>query len=270
MARNPTSSNNDPKKTADDFAPSREDEVLMREIDEAVRQDDAAEFVRKYGLAIGGAILVGLGGLGGYLWWDGQNEERYEASSEALVSALDSVQAGDFEGANEKTAPLLEGDDVEAGAKASAQFLQAAAALEQDDKEAATAMYKQLADDPDAPKVLRDFARIREVATGFDDMEPAAAIARLEDLAVPGNAFFGSAAELTAIAHLEAGDRDKAAELFAEISRDEELPETLRQRARQMAGLYGVDAVDDVEKLLREEGALPADGDSAATTVAPQ
>ena len=85
-------------------------------------------------------------------------------------------------------------------------------------------------------------------------------IAKLAPLAVPGNAFFASAGELTAIAHLEAGNRAEAGTLFGELAQDESLPETLRSRARQMAGLLGVDAIEDVEQLLEDEGVVSADG----------
>ena len=44
------------------------------------------------------------------------------------------------------------------------------------------------------------------------------------------------------------------------MARDESLPETLRSRSRQMAGLLGVDAIDDVEQLLADEGVVPVGG----------
>ena len=93
-----------------------------------------------------------------------------------------------------------------------------------------------------------DLARVREVSVNFDTMKPADVIAQLKDLATPGNPFFGSAGELVAMAHLEAGNRAEAGKLFAAMSKDEALPETLRSRARQMAGLLGVDAIDDVAR----------------------
>lgn len=267
MALNPT----DPKNTDREKQPtpetSAEDEVLMREIDDAVRKDDAEQFAKRYGVAIVGTLVVGLLAFGGYLFWDGQTESALEAESEALVSALDSTQAQDFDTATEKVAPLLESETP--GARTSARLLQAGAALEADKIDEAVALFKQVADDPDAPPALRDLARIREVATNFDDREPAEIIERLKDLAVPGNAFFGSAGELTAIAHLEAGNREQAGILFGEIAKDESVPETLRSRARQMAGLLGVDAIEDVEQLLENQGvgASSDQGAGAATGV---
>lgn len=259
MALTPTGpKNTDPNKKPDEDTMAPEDEILMREIDEAVRQDDTAEFFRKYGLALGGGLALLLAAFGGYLIWDSYNEARLEEQSELLVRALDQSQAGDVAAASETAEALL--DSGEPGPRTSARFLQAAAALEQGDTAKAVEMYALIAADEDAPPALRNLARIREVATNFDDREPTDVIAKLKDLAVPGNAFFGSAGELVAIAHLEAGDRAQAGALFAAMAKDEQVPESLRTRARQMAGLLGVDAIEDVDKLLEEEGIDPEAG----------
>ena len=86
-------------------------------------------------------------------------------------------------------------------------------------------------------------------------------------IAKPGSAYFGSAAGLVAMAHVEAGNRAEAGKMFAAIAKDEDQPETLRSRARQMAGLMGVDAVVDVKKLLKDQGITSEeDGASAAGT----
>lgn len=260
MARTPTQTPDD--NTPDPAAPSTEDELLMREIDEAVRQDDAAEFFKKYGVALGGGLTLLLAGMFGWWYWDSTTEAALEEQSETIIGALDSVDAQDFEGASEKVAPLVE--DGSPGARTVARFLQAASALEADDTGRAVELYAAIAADAEAPQAMRDLASIREVATNFDDREPANVIEKLSDLAVPGNPFFGSAGELVAIAHLEAGNRDQAGTLFAEIAKDETLPETLRTRARQMAGLLGVDAIEDVEELLESQTGVGAGEGPAA------
>ena len=76
------------------------------------------------------------------------------------------------------------------------------------------------------------------------------------------------AGELVAMAHLEGGNRAEAGKLFAAIAKDEELPDTLRSRARQMAGLMGVDAVVDVDKLLRDQGVVASGGDAGSDAAA--
>jgi hypothetical protein len=258
MARTPTPS-------APAIAP--EDEVLIREIDEAVREDAVLEFLRLHGIKVLAVILVALAALGGWLIWDNYAENAREEQSETLISGLDYAEQGDFPSAGKTVDPLVIGDDASPAARAAARMLQAGAAIELGQADKAAGLFKEVAADADAPPALRDLARIREVSIDFDRMKPADVIAKLGSLARPGNPYFGSAGELAAMAHLEAGNNAEAGRLFAAIAKDETLPETLRSRARQMAGLLGVDAVVDVGKLLKDQGvdlAAEAGGGTAA------
>jgi hypothetical protein len=257
MARTPTT----PDGTADT---SHEDDILIREIDEAVREDAVLDFLRNHGVKLFGAIMLAVAALGGYLVWSNYRDGELEKQSETLIGALDYADQRDFVTASEKVAPLL-GDGSSAGARTAARFVQASAALEQGDPAKATGLFKAIAADADAPPALRDLARLRDVSINFDTMKPADVIAQLGDLAKPGHAYFGSAGELAAMAHLEAGNRAEAGRLFAAIAKDEDLPDTLRSRSRQMAGLMGVDAVVDVEKLLKDEGVATSEGVGAAS-----
>lgn len=260
MARTPTTTTPAPGN------PSQEDEVLIREIDEAVREDALFQFMRDHGLKVLGVIALGLAGLGGYLVWDHYAEQNLEKQSETLVAALDAAGAGDFKGASAKAA-LLDADGSSAGARAAARFMQAGAALEQGDTAKATGLYRAIANDMETPPALRDLAKIRGVSLNYDRMKPADVIAQLSPIAAPGSAYFGSAGELVAMAHVEAGNRAEAGKIFAAIAKDEDQPETLRSRARQMAGLMGVDAVVDVKKLLKDQG-ITSEGDGSSTAAA--
>jgi len=259
MARTPTLPPSAPEASA-------EDEVLIREIDEAVREDAVLDFLRNHGVKLLGGITVLIAGLGGYLLWVSNREGALEAQSETLIAALDYADQRDFKTASEKAAPLI-ADASSPGARAAARFVQAGAALEQGETAKATELFQAIANDADALPALRDLARVREVSTNFDTMKPADVIARLGDLAKPGNPWFGSAGELVAMAHLESGNRAEAGKLFAEIAKDEEQAETLRSRSRQMAGLLGVDAIVDVEQLMKDEGAAVS-GENGPAAVA--
>ena len=267
MARTPTT----PNGSGPNPSINPEEEVLIREIDEAVREDALFTFMRDHGVKVLAVILAGLAALGGWLVWDHFAEQKLEEQSEALISALDYAQQRDFKTASEKVTPLL-GDDATPGARAAARFIQASAALAEGKAQAASGLYKQVANDADAPPALRDLAKIRDVSLNFDAMKPADVIAQLGPLAKPGNPYFGSAGELVAMAHVEAGNRAEAGKVFADIAKQEDLPETLRSRARQMAGLMGVDAVVDVDKLLKDQGidrsGEAADGQAAGTPAA--
>ncbi len=254
MASNPpVTPNSDSKDTG---KPSSEDEVLMREIDEAVRSDELGDFMNRYGKPLLGVLVAGLLGFGGYLFWDSRQEAAMEQSSEDLVAAIDQVKAGNLDSADKAAAALADSDNV--GAASAASMLRAGIAMEQDKAKEAAALFAQVADDAKAPPALRDLAKVREMTATFDERKPAEVIAALKDLAVPGNPYFGSAGELTAMAHLEAGDEAKAGAMFADIAKSEDVPESLRQRARQMAGMLGVDAIEDVDKLLEEQGIATA------------
>lgn len=245
MALNPTNTPSTAKVAA-------EDDVLIREIDDAVRQDDALAFIQQYGVAILAGLGVLIAGLAAYMWYDSSREGALERQSEALITALDYADQRDFKTASERAAPLLA--DGTPGARTAARFLQAGAALEQGETAKATELYAAIMSDGQAPAALRDLALIRKVSIQFDTMKPADVIAQLKDLAVPTHPFFGSAGELVAMAHLENGNRAEAGKLFAAIATNDAQPETLRSRARQMAGLLGVDAIVDVNKLLEDEG----------------
>ena len=94
-------------------------------------------------------------------------------------------------------------------------------------------------------------------------MKPEEVIARLKPLAVPGNAFYGSAGELVGMAYLEQGKPQEAGALFAKIGQDKNVPKSLRSRMRQLAGGLGFEAGLD-EPELESEG----DDEAAASSSA--
>jgi hypothetical protein len=236
-----------------------EQDVLLREVDEAVRKDEMSGAVRKYGVAAGLAAVVGLAAFGGYLFWQDHREGQRGEQSELLVTALDKLDAGQVRRADEELAPLAEG---EGGLATVARLTRAAIALQDGKPSEATALYDAVATDTSAPQPYRDLATVRSVAAQFDALPPQQVIDRLKPLAVPGAAWFGSAGELVAMAYIKQGKRDLAGPLLAEISKDETVPQSLRSRTRQLAGLLGFDAITDVEATLGEA--------RQATSAAPQ
>ena len=256
MALIPGSGKNPEEKKA------AQDEVLLREIDDAVREDQYREFAQKYGRPLLVVVIGGLIAFGGYLFWDSRQEAALEADSERLVAALDQAEAGNVDSANETVAALA--GESEGGVRAAALLMQASIALNQGRTADAVGIYARVAADEDTPPVLRDLASIREMSASFDTRDPDEVIARLEPLAVPGNPWFGSAGELVAMAYSEKGDRKRAGTLFGEIARSDDVPETLRSRARQMAGLLGVDAIDDADAFIENQNGPAEDAAQAA------
>ena len=98
-----------------------------------------------------------------------------------------------------------------------------------------------IAGDNGLPKPYRDAALIRQTALEFDRLPPQEVIARLQPLARPGEPWFGSAGEMTALALAKQGKSAEAGQLFAAIAKDNNVPRTVRERAVQLAGSFGVD-----------------------------
>ena len=249
---------------ADELAARRaaEQEVLLREVDEAMRKDQLGSVARRYGWAIGGAVVLALAVFGGYLFWDDRREGQLEEASDTLITTLDKLEAGQIDQAEDDLAALAEGSSA---TSISAKLARAGIALRDNRRAEAVELYEGIAKDGDAPQPYRDLATIRSVAARFDEMPPQQVIDRLKPLATPGNPWFGSAGELVAMAYLKQGKQNLAGPLFAAVAKDDGVPPTLRSRTRQMAGLLGVDAVEDVDATLAEM----RDEDGAATTPAP-
>ena len=224
-----------------------QDEALLREVDDAVRQDDLASFGKRYGKALLALLVLALIALGAFLWWQNQRQQTREQNAEAFIAALDQLDAGNLSQANEQLSAL---ETKEVGTASLARLLSAGIALENGNPQRAAQIYAAVADDTGVEAELRDLARIRQVAIEFDTLQPAQIIQRLQGMAQPGNAFFGSAGEMIAMAHLRQGDRQAAGRMFAEVANVEGAPESLKARARQMAGLLGVDTITNVEQAL--------------------
>lgn len=228
-----------------------EEEALLREVDDAVRQDDLVSFTQTYGrqLAFGvGTILLVFGG---YLFWQSRQEAGLERQAEVLVSAIDQAQAGNLSAAATTASPIA--SDGADGPSASARFLTAGAQMAQNRSDEAARILATLAVDNAAPQELRELARIRAVAIRYDAMDKAAIVRDLGPLAKPGSAWFGSAGELVAMAYLDQGKRAEAGQLFAQIAATPTVPDAIRSRARQMAGILGVDAIQDAGRFIQQQ-----------------
>ena len=214
-------------------------ESFLREVDENLRRDQMAERARKYsGLVIGG-LIVFLLAIGGYLFWQARQEKAAMAATEQYAEALQT--AGTDPAAAKATFEELAKVKSD-GVSASARLVQAALALESGDRKSASAIYTTMAADKDLAQPYRDIALIRGTALDYDSLKPDQVIERLKPLATPGNAFFGTAGEMTALALLAKGQPTQAGQLFAKIAADKDVPDTLRSRAVQIAGSLGVDA----------------------------
>jgi hypothetical protein len=224
---------------ADTPARSQE-EILAKEVDEALQQDQLLTLWQRYGKP--GIALVGLtlAGWAGWLFWSAQQDRAAGESGEELTQVVESLAAGSNLGADAKLAQIAKSG--EGGYRVVAKIIAAGADIQAGKSKEALAAYTQVAADADQPQVLRDLAFIRQTAMEFDTLKPQSAIDRLKPLAVAENPWFGSAGEMLAVAYMRANQPVEAGKLFAAVSANEGVPETMRSRAAEMANSLGVAA----------------------------
>ena len=220
-------------------------EGFLREVDEALREQELLNAIKRHGRNVAIAIAVFLIGLAGYLWWENSQKAAAGTRGEELTMALDQVEAGRLDAGNKRLKDLAGAGD---GIGAAARLMEAGVLVEQGKLADARTRFAAVAADAKAPQAYRDLATLREVALGFEAMPVDQVVTRLKPLAVPGGAWFGSAGEMLGAAYLKQNRPDLAGPLFAAIARDKTVPPTLRGRARQLAGQLGVDAIDDVNE----------------------
>ena len=225
---------------------SGSDEAFLREVDDAVRASDLTSFWQRYGRWLLVAVVAALFAFGGYILYRNQQQAKADLQSEEFVDAMDKLRAGQEKEARAKLATLAKADQP--GYRAMAQLVEANLLGEDGQTKQAIAIYAKVAGDSSLPQTFRDLALVRQTSAEFDTLAPQAVIDRLKPLATPGHAWFGSAGELTALAYIKMGKDNLAGPIFAQIAKQDGLPQTLRSRAQQMAGALGVDTVQVDEK----------------------
>jgi hypothetical protein len=222
------------------------DEAFLREVDDAVRASDLTNFWTRYGRWLLAAVVAGLLAFGGWIIYQNRVQAAADLQGEQFVEAMDKLHAGDEKGARAKLATLTKADQP--GYRAMSQLVEANLLGEDGETKKAIAIYAKVASDASLPQTFRDLALIRQTSAEFDTLPAQTVIDRLKPLAKPGNPWFGSAGELTAISYMKMGKDNMAGPIFAQIAKQEGLPQSLRSRAQQMAGALGVDTVQVDEK----------------------
>jgi hypothetical protein len=219
------------------------DQAFLREVDEAYRADQAMNIWKRHGRWIIVGVVVVLVAVAGVLFARtlsaraaGKQGEQFDAVLKQFDQGKGAQAAGDVD-------KLATGGNP--GFRALARMVQANALIDQKNIKGAADKFGEIAGDASAPKPFRDEAKFRQTAVQFDSLKPEQVISQLQELAVPDSPWFGPAGELVAISYLKQGKRDAAGKLFGQIAQSKtQMPETVRARAVQMAGVLGVDAID--------------------------
>jgi hypothetical protein len=220
-------------------------DAFFREVDDEVRRERATQMARRYGVIVAALVVVALVALGGVLAWRSHAGSVANATSERFTGALSALSSGNTADAKTKLDALIKDDPK--GYTPLARITEADMLVQQGKDKDAAAAFDVIAADTGVPQPLRDLATVRATALEFDGIAPQQAIDRLKPLAVAGNAWYGSAGEMTAIAYLKLNQPQKAGPLFAAITKDKTVPQSIRTRTGQMASDLGIDVVQPAD-----------------------
>lgn len=208
------------------------DETILREVDQALAEEQTSQTFTKNLPAVIGAALVVIVGVGGWQVWTNQRAAASAKASAAFDEALKTP------GADEGT-KALEAIAGEGGAYAAlAKMRLAAQHAAKDERDEALELYRAVYSGGAGSKRLKDMARIRASYLSLEDGREAA-LKDLGDLETDKSALGFYAREVIALAALKAGDYQSAEEMFRRAASAPDAPEPIRLRAGEFAALAG-------------------------------
>ena len=209
------------------------DETIMREVDQALAEDQTSKTLTKnLPIVIGAALLV-VAGVGGWQLWSAQRAAASAKTSAAFDEAL--KKSGTDEGTKE-----LQSIANGSGAYAALAKMRLAGELAaKNEREKALELYRAVYSGNAGSKRVKDMARIRASYLSLQDGREAV-LKDLGDLETDKTALGFYARESIALAALKAGDYQGAEQMFRTAASTPEAPEPIRLRAGEFAALAGV------------------------------
>ncbi len=216
-----------------------QEDALIREVEEDLRRDRVEQLARRYGPAAIGVVLLVVATAAGYVGWQTWTRSAREDQTLRLTQA---VLIGQGQGATAAMDALASfAEDTDGTVAALAKLIEAGMRARNEDVETALLLYRQVSDDSTVDRLYRDLATVLLATHGLgrQDQDAAWLQTRLATLATPGNPWRFSAQELLALLAAEQGDLARAHEMLQSLATDFETPEALRNRAANLAELYG-------------------------------
>jgi len=206
------------------------DETMLREVDQALAEDQTALSLQKNLPAVIGAALIIVVGVGGWQAWSHQRAAAATKASAAYDEAL--RLTGSDEGTKALEALAQKNDGYGAVAKMRLAGEKAAAG----EREKALALYREVYGVGAASKRMKDMARLRAAYLSVDDGREAV-IKDVGSLETDETELGFYAREILALAALNAKDYQSAEEMFLKAASSPEAPASVRTRAGEFAAL---------------------------------
>jgi hypothetical protein len=212
--------------------PVTNDETILREVDQALAEDQTSTvFRRNLPLIIGAAVAV-VAGVAGWQFYSAKQAAAAQEASKAYEEAIKAVQSGGEAG----RAPLEKLAAGKGGYAVMAKMRLAGAFAADGDRAKALELYRAVYASSHSSKRIKDLARLRAAYLSISDGRDAviADVGPLEtDMSVLGH----YAREILGVAALGAGDYQSAETLFLKSAASLDAPEPLKVRAKEYAAL---------------------------------
>jgi hypothetical protein len=216
---------------------------IFDELNEDMRAERARMLAKRYGWLGGVALLLVLGGVGG---WQGMKWHRQQQDAAAAATFLTAMQAADAlpPGAT-PTRATVAADFAKIAASAPegyrtlARLREAALQWDAGDKEAAFKLWDTVGSDTAADPLLQQLAALLWAQHAVDSGDPASITARTAKLETPGNPYRPLAEEVDADLALRQDNKEKATGLLRAVMTDPMAAEALRNRAGALLTLLG-------------------------------
>lgn len=207
---------------------------IFTEVDDDLRRERAQKLWQRYGgYVIGAAILVVIA-TGVFVFVRDQQQRAAEALGAQYTKAVElareesdkAVQAFDQLAARQGAGyPML------------ARIQSALLKVKGKDRAGGIASLKAIMVDTSIDEAYRSVARLVAGYYGLEDEKPDAVIALVQPLTIAPNPWRFSAGEVTALAHMKAGDKAAALKTYQSLADDLAAPATLRARATEIANV---------------------------------
>lgn len=211
---------------------------ILSEVEDEIKEERSMRAIKQYAILFGAVAVVAVVGTAGWQWWNNTNLAQYEEVGDSYYKAeMLSAEGKDEEALAEFS--KLANSNVDAVQKMSL-IKRASLLLEQGKYNEARQALAEIGTDG-----AKEFVQLSELMKlqvyiqeqgGVDE----SALSQLEDLSAEGNIFRYTAMEILAFYHLNRGERDKASELFATLSLQNDVPDSIKQRANEVIKSSGL------------------------------
>ena len=211
---------------------------VFREVDEAVREDQLKQFMKRYGVALGAIVVVIVVGIGGWQFWNSWRHGERVENSDAYAAAMLAARLGKTPEALEALGTLADPAGGEVATLAA--FAQARILMGEGQRESAIRIWDAIAASEASGPVYSDVALLLSVMHQVGQAPAGELVDRLIPLTGETEPFRPLAQELQAMIAMDAGDIAAAKALLEALRDDPATSADQKERVTQLlAGLSG-------------------------------